>query len=118
VQPALTVVAGAVIGTLVTLTSIGAGALGTLALVYLYPLRLTPAKLVGTDLAHALFLAFIAGVGHLALGNVDFALLTWLLVGSLPGAWLGARLSVRAPERLIRSTIALVLLFVGARIFV
>jgi len=117
-QPALTVAAGAAIGVLVTLTSIGAGALGTVALLYLYPLRLTPAKLVGTDLAHAVSLAFVAGAGHLALGNVDFALLAWLLAGSLPGAWLGSQLSARAPERLTRSAIALVLLFVGARILV
>ena len=116
-QPALTVAAGAAIGALVTMTSIGAGALGTVALVYLYPLRLTPAKLVGTDLAHAVFLAFVAGAGHLALGNVDFELLAWLLVGSLPGAWLGSQLSTRAPERLTRWAIAVVLLFVGARIF-
>jgi uncharacterized membrane protein YfcA len=115
-QPALTVAAGVLIGALVTLTSIGAGAIGTVLLVYLYPLRLTPAKLVGTDLAHAVPVALIAGLGHLALGNVDFGLLGWLLAGSLPGVWLGARLGTRAPDRLVRSAIALVLLLVGARI--
>jgi hypothetical protein len=115
-QPALTVIAGALIGALVTLTSIGAGAIGTVLLVYLYPLRLTPAKLVGTDLAHAVPVALIAGLGHLALGNVDFGLLGWLLAGSLPGVWLGAQLGTRAPDRLVRSAIALVLLLVGARI--
>jgi uncharacterized membrane protein YfcA len=115
-QPALTVAAGVLIGALVTLTSIGAGAIGTVLLVYLYPLRLTPAKLVGTDLAHAVPVALIAGLGHLALGNVDFALLGWLLAGSLPGVWLGTRLATRAPDRLVRSAIALVLLVVGARI--
>jgi uncharacterized membrane protein YfcA len=104
------------IGALVTLTSIGAGAIGTVLLVYLYPLRLTPAKLVGTDLAHAVPVALIAGLGHLALGNVDFGLLGWLLAGSLPGVWLGAQLGTRAPDRLVRSAIALVLLLVGARI--
>lgn len=115
-QPALTVVAGVAIGALVTLTSIGAGALGTVMLVYLYPLRLTPAKLVGTDLAHAVPVALIAGLGHLALGNVDFGLLGWLLAGSLPGVWLGAHLGTRAPDRVVRGAIALVLLLVGARI--
>ena len=115
-QPALTVLAGIVLGALVTLTSIGAGALGTVMLVYLYPLRLTPARLVGTDLAHAIPLALVAGLGHLALGNVDFALLGWLLAGSLPGAWLGAHLSTRAPERLLRNAIALILLLIGVRI--
>jgi uncharacterized membrane protein YfcA len=115
-QPALTVAAGVAIGVLVTLTSIGAGALGTVFLVYLYPLRLTPARLVGTDLAHAVPVALIAGLGHLALGNIDFVLLAWLLAGSLPGVWLGSHLSARAPERLLRNLIALVLLGVGARI--
>ena len=115
-QPGLTVLAGVLLGALVTLTSIGAGALGTVMLVYLYPLRLTPARLVGTDLAHAIPLALVAGLGHLALGNVDFALLGWLLAGSLPGAWLGAHLSTRAPERLLRNAIALILLLIGVRI--
>lgn len=117
-QPGLTVLAGFAIGALVTLTSIGAGALGTVFLVYLYPLRLTPPKLVGTDLAHAVPVALIAGLGHLALGNVDFGLLGWLLLGSLPGVWIGSQLSARAPEKLVRNAIALVLLLVGGRILI
>jgi uncharacterized membrane protein YfcA len=116
VQPALTVLAGVTLGALVTLTSIGAGALGTVMLVYLYPLRLTPSRLVGTDLAHAIPVALVAGVGHLALGNVDFGLLGWLLAGSLPGAWIGAHFSTRAPERFLRNAIALILLVIGLRI--
>lgn len=115
-QPALTVLAGAILGALVTLTSVGAGALGTVMLVYLYPYRLTPAKLVGTDLAHAIPLALTAGAGHLALGNVDFGLLGNLLAGSIPGILLGSVLSTRVPERLVRIAIALVLLVVGARL--
>ena len=108
-QPVLTVVCGVVLGVLVTLTSIGAGALGTVMLVYLYPLRLDAAKLVGTDLAHAIPLALIAGLGHLALGNVDWQLLVNLLLGSVPGVLLGSLISTRAPLALIRYAIAVVL---------
>lgn len=115
-QPALTLFAGILLGVLVTLTSVGAGALGTVMLVYLYPYRLTAAKLVGTDLVHAIPLALTAGAGHLLLGNVDFALLASLLAGSIPGILLGSTLSTRIPERLVRSAIALVLLLVGARL--
>ncbi|MBC7804327.1 MAG: sulfite exporter TauE/SafE family protein [Candidatus Parcubacteria bacterium] len=117
-QPALTVIAGVVLGVLVTLTSVGAGALGTVILVYLYPYRLTPAKLVGTDLAHAIPLALTAGAGHLLLGNVDFGLLGMLLIGSIPGILIGSLLSTRIPEHLVRMAIALVLLFVGARLLI
>lgn len=108
-QPALTVLTGAVLGLLVTLTSIGAGALGTVALVYLYPLRLTPAKLVGTDLAHAIPLALVAGLGHLLLGHVDFALLANLMLGSVPGVLVGSLLSTRLPQQRVQQAIALVL---------
>lgn len=109
VQPVLTVVCGMVLGVLVTLTSIGAGALGTVMLVYLYPLRLNASKLVGTDLAHAIPLALIAGLGHLTLGNVDYTLLVNLLLGSIPGVLLGSMVSTRAPLTFIRYAIALVL---------
>lgn len=115
-QPGMTVLAGIVLGAMVALTSIGAGALGATMLVYLYPYRLTPAKLVGTDLAHAIPLALVAGLGHLALGNVDFGLLGWLLLGSLPGVWIGAHAGLRAPDGLVRNAIAIVLLVVGVRI--
>jgi hypothetical protein len=109
VQPVLTVLCGVLLGVLVTLTSIGAGALGTVMLVYLYPLRLNASKLVGTDLAHAIPLALIAGLGHLSLGNVDYRLLINLLVGSIPGVLLGAFVSTRAPLVFIRYAIATVL---------
>jgi len=109
VQPVLTVMAGILLGVLVTLTSIGAGALGTVMLVYLYPLRLNASKLVGTDLAHAIPLALIAGMGHLSLGNVDYRLLVNLLIGSVPGVLLGALISTRAPLTFIRYAIAIVL---------
>lgn len=114
-QPALTVAAGAVLGFLVTFTSIGAGALGAVMLLYLYPRRMRPGTLVGTDIVHAIPLTLLAGTGHLLLGNVDFALLGALLVGSIPGIALGSLASTRAPERLLRGLISLLLAVVGAR---
>jgi hypothetical protein len=115
-QPWLTVLAGAVLGFLVTLTSVGAGALGTVMLVYLYPRRLTPARLVGTDILHAVPLTVLAGSGHLLLGNVDLPLLGSLLLGSIPGVLLGAHFSTRAPDRLLRPGIAVVLALVGGKL--
>jgi uncharacterized membrane protein YfcA len=116
-QPGLTTAAGAVLGVLVTLTSIGAGALGTVMLVYLYPLRMNASRLVGTDLAHAIPLAMLTGLGHLALGHVDFALLFNLLVGSIPGVLVGSLVSTRAPLHFIRYAIAAVLAAVAFRMF-
>ncbi|MDD5177213.1 MAG: sulfite exporter TauE/SafE family protein [Sterolibacterium sp.] len=115
-QPPLTVLAGAILGFLVTLTSIGAGALGAVMLLFLYPLRLTPAKLVATDLAHAIPLALTAGAGHIMLGNVDFVLLGKLLLGSIPGVWLGAHFGGRLPEGVLRVAIAVVLGGVGLKL--
>lgn len=117
VQPVLTVLAGVLLGVLVTLTSIGAGALGTVMLVYLYPLRLNASKLVGTDLAHAIPLALIAGLGHLSLGNVNYTLLLNLLMGSIPGVLLGSIVSTRAPLTFIRYAIAIVLGAVAIKMF-
>jgi len=117
-QPVLTVVAGVLLGVLVTLTSVGAGALGTVMMVYLYPFRLTPAKIVGTDLAHALPLALVAGCGHLLIGNVDFSLLGWLLLGSVPGILAGSLVSTRAPGAWIARAIAVVLAIVGVKLLV
>ena len=108
-QPPLTVASGVILGVLVTLTSMGAGALGTVMLLYLYPLRMTPARLVGTDLAHAIPLTLVAGLGHLLLGNVNFPLLLNLLVGSIPGVLMGTWVSTRAPLKFMRYAIALVL---------
>jgi uncharacterized membrane protein YfcA len=108
-QTPLTVAAGVALGVVVTLTSIGAGALGTVILVYLYPLRLNASRLVGTDLAHAIPLAMLAGLGHLTMGNVDFNLLGNLLLGSIPGVLIGALISTRAPLAFIRYALAVVL---------
>jgi uncharacterized membrane protein YfcA len=112
-QPSLTVLCGVLLGAMVTLTSVGAGALGTAMLVYLYPLRLNAGKLVGTDLAHAIPLTMIAGLGHLAIGSVDLHLMLNLLLGSIPGVLLGSWVSTRAPVKIIRTAIAFVLLFVA-----
>ena len=115
-QPLLTVIAGVLLGFLVTLTSVGAGALGVVMLVYLYPFRLTPLKLVGTDLAHAVPLTLVAGLGHLGLGNVEFPLLGSLLVGSVPGIIIGSLLSSRVNHVYLRYAIALTLAVVGGKI--
>ena len=110
-----TVAAGAIIGILVSLTSIGAGALGAAVLVYLYPLRMKPAKLVGTDLAHAIPLALVAGAGHLFIGDVDFHLLQNLLFGSIPGIITGSLIATALPDQLVRNTLGVMLLLVGVK---
>lgn len=115
VQPILTVLAGAILGFLVTFTSIGAGALGAVMLLYLYPFRLNASTLVGTDIAHAIPLTALAGIGHLILGNVNGALLVALLIGSIPGIVLGSIASTRAPEKIVRSAISVMLAVVGAK---
>ncbi|MDD2865552.1 MAG: sulfite exporter TauE/SafE family protein [Methylococcales bacterium] len=109
-----TVLTGAVLGILVTLTSVGAGALGTVVLLFLYPKMLT-VKVVGTDLAHAIPLTAVAGFGHWMLGNVDFVLLSSLLIGSLPGIWIGSILSAKLPERFLRPILAVLLLIIGLK---
>ena len=116
-QPALTVVAGVILGVLVTLTSIGAGALGAAMLVYLYPLRMNPKRLVGTDIVHAIPLTIVAGSGHLLLGNVDLKLLAALLTGSIPGIVIGSLLGHRLPEPALRSAIAVLLVVAGWKLF-
>ena len=107
-----TVIIGAILGVLVTLSSVGAGALGTVALLFLYP-RMTTLKIVGTDLAHAIPLTAVAGIGHLSLGNVDGVLLGSLLIGSLPGIWIGSHLSAKIPEKYLRPVLATILLLIG-----
>lgn len=116
-QGPLTVLAGAVLGVLVTLTSVGAGALGAVFLAYLYPLRLTPPRLVATDIVHAIPLAMFAGLGHLLIGNVDVGLLGNLLLGSIPAVMIGAMLSARLPHALLRGALAVVLLLIGVKLW-
>lgn len=115
-QAAFTIAAGAGLGVLVTLTSIGAGALGAVLLAYLYPRRLTPPRLVATDIIHAIPLAIFAGAGHLLLGHVNGTLLLNLLVGSIPAVLVGAKLSVRLPHGVTRTILAVVLTIIGLRL--
>jgi uncharacterized membrane protein YfcA len=117
VQAPLTVLAGVVLGVLVTLTSVGAGALGVVFLAYLYPLRLTTSRLIATDIVHAIPLAMFAGMGHLFIGNVDFRLLANLLLGSIPMVIIGAMLSARLPQGLLRKLLAIVLLAIGLKLW-
>ena len=109
-----TIFTGAVLGVLVTLSSVGAGALGTIAILFLYP-KMTTVKVVGTDLAHAIPLTAIAGFGHWTLGHVDFTLLGSLLIGSLPGIWVGSHLSAKIPEKILRPILASILLLIGVK---
>ncbi len=111
----LTVVTGVVLGVLVSLTSVGAGAIGVTALLLLYP-RLPTARIVGSDIAHAVPLTLVAGAGHWLLGSVDFALLGSLLVGSIPGIIIGSRLSAQVPDMALRLALAGVLVVVGWRL--
>ena len=115
-QPALTIVAGAVLGFPGDADVDRRGALGTVMLVYLYPFRLTPKLLVGTDIVHAIPLTIVAGSGHLLMGNVDLKLLGELLVGSIPGIVLGSLLAGRMPERGLRLAIAAVLVVAGVKL--
>lgn len=112
-----TLATGAVLGALVTLTSVGAGALGMVALLALYP-RLPTVALVGSDIAHAVPLTLVAGLGHAALGNVDYHMLLSLLVGSLPGIYLGSHSAGRVPEAALRILLAAVLLLAGGKLIV
>ena len=110
-----TIAAGILIGTLVTLTSVGAGAIGVIALYLLYP-TLTPQKLVGADIVHAVPLTLVAGLGHAALGTINWTMLAGLLIGSLPAIHLGAALASRLPAGALRNALASVLVLIGARL--
>jgi uncharacterized membrane protein YfcA len=114
-QNFLTVAIGVLLGATVTLTSIGAGALGTVTLFFLYPLLPTP-KLVGTEIAHAVPLTLFAGLGHASLGHMDFTVLGYLLAGSLPGIYIGSLLSGKLPDLFLRNAIAMMLFYVGFKL--
>jgi hypothetical protein len=111
----LTVFTGAVLGVLVTISSVGAGAIGVTALLLLYP-RLPMAIIVGSDIAHAVPLTLVAGAGHWWLGSVDWPLLAGLLSGSIPGIIVGSYLAVRVPELVLRPILAATLAVVGGRL--
>ena len=110
----LTVFSGALIGFLVTLSSVGAGALGAAILFFLYP-RMRAISIVGTDLAHAVPITAIAGLGHAHLGTVDYMLLVSLLIGSIPGIYIGSNLGSYLPEKIMRPVLASMLLMIGIR---
>ncbi len=112
----LTIATGVVLGALVTISSVGAGALGVTALILLYP-NLPIARIVGSDIAHAVPLTLVSGAGHWLLGSVDMAMLGSLLVGSLPGIVIASNLAPRAPEPVLRYLLAAVLVLVAARMF-
>jgi uncharacterized membrane protein YfcA len=111
----LTVATGLVLGVLVTVSSVGAGAIGVTALMLLYP-RAKAALIVGSDIAHAVPLTLAAGLGHWYLGTIDWGLLGSLLTGSLPGIVIGSALASHAPDVLLRPALALVLTFVSVRL--
>lgn len=111
----LPILFGLVIGTLVTLTSVGAGAIGVTALILLYPLLPLP-RIVAADIAYAVPLTLVAGLGHASLGSVDWPLLGKLLIGSLPGIWLGSQLVHKTPDRIIRSLLSLLLAYAGVKL--
>jgi uncharacterized membrane protein YfcA len=110
-----TVVSGAVLGVLVTVSSIGAGAIGATLLVLLYP-RLTAAEVAGTDIAYAVPLTAIAAVGHWWLGSIDWNLLLTLLIGSVPGIMIGSYAARAVPERFLRWLLATTLTGVAAKL--
>jgi len=110
----LTILVGFIVGVIVSISSVGAGALGTIALFFLYP-RMPVVRIVGSDIAHAVPLTLLAGVGHWFLGAVNLPLLGSLLIGSIPGIILGSLAARRAPETLLKWSLATVLLLVGIK---
>lgn len=113
-QGMLTVIAGFILGICVTLSSVGAGAFGAALLMTLYP-RLNPVTIIGTDIAHAVPLTLIAGLGHMQLGHVDFVLLFSLLVGSIPAIHFGSKLSKKLPSQILQPILASLLLIIGVK---
>jgi uncharacterized membrane protein YfcA len=110
-----TVIVGTVLGVLVSISSVGAGAIGVMALILLYP-QLPMAKIVGSDIAHAVPLTLLAGLGHWMIGSVDWHIVVSLLVGSLPGIFVGSYLAVRIPDRALKLVLAATLFVVASRI--
>lgn len=110
-----TVVVGALLGVLVSITSVGAGAIGVVALVLLYP-QMPMARIVGSDIVHAVPLTLIAGTGYWMIGSVDWHIIGSLLAGSLPGIFIGSYFAIRIPERAVRIVLAVVLFAVATRI--
>jgi uncharacterized protein len=114
VEPA-TVALGLVLGALVTLTSVGAGALGVTALIMLYP-REKITTIIGSDIAHAVPLTLVAGLGHATLGTINYSLLGTLLLGSIPGIYIGSHMSSKVSEHWVRIALACILIYVGFKL--
>ena len=114
-HPVWTILLGLVIGSMVTLTSVGAGAIGVSVLMILYP-RLPLPRIVAADIAYAVPLTLVAGLGHASLGTVDWPLLLKLILGSLPGIWVGAHLLTRTPERIIRLALSVLLAWASVKL--
>ncbi|BCM24912.1 sulfite exporter TauE/SafE family protein [Methyloradius palustris] len=110
-----TILLGMILGALVTLTSVGAGALGVTALIMLYP-REKITTIVGSDIAHAVPLTLVAGLGHASLGTINYGLLGTLLIGSIPGIYLGSHMSSKVAEHWLRIALAGILIFVGTKL--
>jgi len=115
-RPLPTLLLGLLLGSVVTLTSVGAGAIGVVVLTMLYP-GLRTRHLIGTDIVHAVPLTLVSGLGHLGMGNANFTLLGLLLVGSLPGIALGSRLTGRMPDWLLRGALAVILVFAAYQLW-
>ena len=111
----LTVVTGGVLGVLVSISSVGAGAIGVTALILLYP-KLPTARIVGSDIAHAVPLTLIAGIGHWFLGSIDWPIFTVLILGSIPGILIGSYAAVRIPETALRVVLAATLFVVATKL--
>lgn len=111
----MTVIVGVVVGVLVAISSVGAGAIGSVALIILYP-RLTMAKIVGSDIAHAVPLTLVAGIGHWMIGTVDWHIVISLLAGSLPGIFLGSYFAIRVSEPVLRLLLASTLIIVAGKL--
>jgi len=108
------IILGACLGILVTISSVGAGAIGSAILLILYP-KMSSKQVVGTDIAHAVPLTAIAGLGHFHLGHIDFSLLTSLIIGSLPAVYFGTKIGKHIPDEILKNIIATILMLMGIR---
>lgn len=117
-QPKATTICGFVLGGLVSVTSIGAGALGAMILRALYPLRMEPKKLIATDTVHAVPVSLLAGLGYLIIGNTNNELLSFLLAGSIPGVIIGTKLLTKAPSGFVRKTLGLILMLAAVKLLI
>lgn len=114
-RKSITIILGIILGFIVTLTSVGAGAIGVTMLLILYP-KLPIKKIIGTDIAHAVPLTLISGIGHASIGTVDLELLIVLLIGSIPGVWLGAKLNAKANDEWIRLLLVIILFGIALKL--